>query len=103
MWLIHLWKFCTLFFIQLGNDIKRIKAACSQTKLRGSINIIITDQDECKFNNEHYDEFIKIDNNTWCGPILSIIILQIIAYCLAIEKNIDPDKPRNLAKTVTVI
>lgn len=36
------------------------------------------------------------------APILAIIPLQLIAYYIAKEKNLDVDKPRNLAKSVTV-
>lgn len=35
-------------------------------------------------------------------PILSTIPLQLLAYEVAIARNLDPDKPRNLAKSVTV-
>jgi glucosamine--fructose-6-phosphate aminotransferase (isomerizing) len=35
-------------------------------------------------------------------PILSVIPLQLFAYHIAILKDLDPDKPRNLAKSVTV-
>lgn len=35
-------------------------------------------------------------------PILSVIPLQLLAYYVSIEKNCDVDKPRNLAKSVTV-
>ena len=35
-------------------------------------------------------------------PILSVIPLQLFAYCVAVERGCDVDKPRNLAKSVTV-
>jgi len=35
-------------------------------------------------------------------PVLSVIPLQLLAYYTAVERGLDPDKPRNLAKTVTV-
>ncbi len=35
-------------------------------------------------------------------PILSIIPLQIFAYYVSVLRGFDPDKPRNLAKSVTV-
>jgi glutamine---fructose-6-phosphate transaminase (isomerizing) len=35
-------------------------------------------------------------------PILSIIPLQLFAYYIAVAHGLDPDKPRNLAKSVTV-
>ena len=36
------------------------------------------------------------------SPLLYIIDLQLLAYYISIEKGIDPDKPKNLAKSVTV-
>jgi Glucosamine 6-phosphate synthetase, contains amidotransferase and phosphosugar isomerase domains len=35
-------------------------------------------------------------------PIPYIIPLQLLAYYIAVERGLDPDKPRNLAKSVTV-
>jgi glucosamine--fructose-6-phosphate aminotransferase (isomerizing) len=35
-------------------------------------------------------------------PVLNVIPLQQLAYHTAVALNLDPDKPRNLAKTVTV-
>jgi len=35
-------------------------------------------------------------------PVLSVIPLQLLAYHLAVELGRDVDKPRNLAKSVTV-
>ena len=36
------------------------------------------------------------------APIVYIIPLQLLAYYLAVMQKKDPDKPRNLAKSVTV-
>ena len=36
------------------------------------------------------------------APVVYVIPLQLLAYFTAVEKGLDPDKPRNLAKTVTV-
>ena len=36
-------------------------------------------------------------------PIAYIIPLQLFAYYVAVKRGADPDKPRNLAKSVTVI
>ena len=35
-------------------------------------------------------------------PILDVIPLQLFAYYVAVERGCDVDKPRNLAKSVTV-
>jgi len=40
---------------------------------------------------------------TSVSPIVKVIPLQLIAYKIAVLKGLDPDKPRNLAKSVTVI
>lgn len=36
------------------------------------------------------------------SPILAVVPLQLFAYYLALERGLDPDRPRNLAKSVTV-
>jgi glutamine---fructose-6-phosphate transaminase (isomerizing) len=38
----------------------------------------------------------------YVSPILTVIPLQLLAYHLAVELGRDVDKPRNLAKSVTV-
>ncbi len=48
-----------------------------------------------------FDEFIEV-KETGCSIISQVIPMQLLSYYLALEKNLDPDKPRNLAKSVTV-
>ena len=36
------------------------------------------------------------------APMLSVIPMQLLAYYIGVEKGLDVDKPRNLAKSVTV-
>ena len=49
------------------------------------------------------DEVILIpDAPVYLSPILSVIPLQMLAYHIANELGCDVDKPRNLAKSVTV-
>ena len=46
---------------------------------------------------------IKIPKcDKFLSPLLSVIVLQLLAYRTAILLDRDPDKPRNLAKSVTV-
>ena len=50
-----------------------------------------------------YDEIITLPpSDDYTMPIISIIPLQLIAYYTALLKGVDIDKPRNLAKSVTV-
>ena len=67
---------------------------------RGAKTFIITNQE---LNNKNFDFIVNIpDTNALISPILSIIPLQLFAYYISKNKGLDVDKPRNLAKSVTV-
>ena len=66
---------------------------------RGAKTFIVTNQDL----NHDFDTVINIPStNVLISPILSVIPLQLLAYYISKEKGLDVDKPRNLAKSVTV-
>ncbi len=67
---------------------------------RGAKIFVITNQE--LFNNTFDLVFNIPKTNSLLSPILSIVPLQIFAYYIAKEKELDVDKPRNLAKSVTV-
>lgn len=48
------------------------------------------------------DIMVVPDADELVGPMLSVIPLQLLSYYTGIEKGLDVDKPRNLAKSVTV-
>jgi glucosamine--fructose-6-phosphate aminotransferase (isomerizing) len=49
------------------------------------------------------DAAIRVpDAGEVASPALHVIPLQMLAYFVAVERGLDPDRPRNLAKTVTV-
>ena len=68
-----------------------------EVKSRGANIILITNQ---KVSEENIVNIPKV--NSILSPMLAIIPLQFIAYYVAKEKGLDVDKPRNLAKSVTV-
>ena len=49
-----------------------------------------------------FNAWIKVPDAESAWPIVNIIPIQILAYYLAVERGLDPDMPRNLAKSVTV-
>lgn len=49
-----------------------------------------------------FDEWIKVPDIGVTSSIINIIPSQLMAYYLAVRRGCDPDKPRNLAKSVTV-
>ncbi len=52
--------------------------------------------------NEVFDEFIQTPDIPETSPILNTPVIQLIAYYLAVFRGNNPDRPRNLAKSVTV-
>ena len=68
-----------------------------EIKARGAYIIGISEK---RLSN--YDQFIRMISvgNLFFAPVLFVV--QLIAYKIALLKGIDPDKPRNLAKSVTV-
>jgi len=69
-----------------------------EIKARGAKVIGISDK-----NSDMYDHWIEIPSiNESLYPLIEIIPIQLLAYYSAIEKETDPDYPRNLAKSVTV-
>lgn len=68
-----------------------------EVKARGGYIIGINHE-----NNEVFDFFIKVPDVGDLNPVTQIIPIQILSYQLAVMRGADPDKPRNLAKSVTV-
>ncbi len=66
---------------------------------RGAKVVLVTD---CNYENNDMIIINIPKTNYLFAPILAIVPLQLIAYYVAKEKNLDVDKPRNLAKSVTV-
>ena len=67
---------------------------------RGAKVLLITSED---IKNDGFDTTIKIPKtNPFISPILSVIPMQVLSYYISKEKGLDVDKPRNLAKSVTV-
>lgn len=72
-----------------------------EVKARGAYVILVTDKEV--INEGVYDELISIPKVTEeLRPILTIIPLQLISYEVAKLRGNDIDKPKNLAKSVTV-
>ncbi len=67
---------------------------------RGANTLVITNQ---VLPNSSFNYVVNIpETNELISPILSVIPLQLLAYYISKNKGLDVDKPRNLAKSVTV-
>lgn len=72
-------------------------SSAHEVKARGAYVIGISSKP-----NPVYDEFIQVEDCDDATIIPNVVISQLLGYFLAVVKNLDPDKPRNLAKSVTV-
>lgn len=77
---------------------KEIISNAMEIKARGGYIIGINHNN----NKEVFDFFIKVPDVGDLNPVTQIIPMQILSYQLAVLRGADPDKPRNLAKSVTV-
>jgi len=73
-------------------------ANAAETKARGAFVIGVSDE-----RSPIFDEWIEIPQvEEIFYPLVVIVPLQLLAYHLAVARGKDPDRPRNLAKSVTV-
>ncbi|MEQ2128927.1 glutamine--fructose-6-phosphate transaminase (isomerizing) [Caldanaerobacter subterraneus KAk] len=82
-------------FEKMLSNIKEVKA-------RGGYVVAFAKQGNLQLNGV-VDKVIYIpDTLKELTPVLTVVPLQLLAYYMAVEKGCDVDKPRNLAKSVTV-
>lgn len=80
---------------KIVSNIQEIKAR------KGKVIAVVTEGDETITTMA--DDVIAVpEADEILAPILSVIPLQLLAYYIGIAKDLDVDKPRNLAKSVTV-
>ncbi len=89
--------------ISIMTDPKLLEKTVSNIEeviTRGAKTLVVTNQD---VDSKLFDTVIRIpETSPYVSPILSVIPLQLLAYYISKEKGLDVDKPRNLAKSVTV-
>jgi len=80
---------------KIVSNIQEIKAR------KGKVIAVITEGDDI-ITNMADDVIIVPAADELMAPMLSVIPLQLLAYYIGVAKGLDVDKPRNLAKSVTV-
>ena len=89
--------------VSIMTDPKLVEKTISNIQevvTRGAKTLVITNQN---IDTSMFDFVIHIpETSPFVSPILSIIPLQLFSYYISKEKGLDVDKPRNLAKSVTV-
>ena len=83
------------FHEKIVSNMQEIKAR------KGKVIAVITEGDDVVTNLAD-DVIIIPEADELVAPMLSVIPLQLLAYYIGVAKGLDVDKPRNLAKSVTV-
>ena len=82
---------------------EKMKSSMEEVSARGSRNFIITTEGAGEKLERVGDYILEIPKtDQLVQPILSTVPLQLLAYETAVLRGLDVDKPRNLAKSVTV-
>lgn len=84
------------------NIAKKTINAIQQVKSRGAKILLITNFKSAIEQLDENDFYVFIKNDKDFLPIISVLSTQLLAYYVSCAKGINPDKPRNLAKSVTV-
>ena len=87
-----------VFMLGKGALVDKTISNIQEIKARGGTTLLITDtkKTEGKFT------IHLTTTSSWTEPLLMNIVLQLLAYYVAVARGTDVDQPRNLAKSVTV-
>jgi glucosamine--fructose-6-phosphate aminotransferase (isomerizing) len=92
----------TVFFAPKGEIFQKVVSSIQEIKARRGKTIVITTEGS-EFPAGLTDEIITIpDCHEAVLPIVAAVPVQLLSYYIAVELGRDVDKPRNLAKSVTV-
>jgi glucosamine--fructose-6-phosphate aminotransferase (isomerizing) len=92
----------TVFFAPKGEIFNKLVSSIQEVKARKGKTIVITNEG-CELPPGLADEVILIpDCHEAVLPIVATVPVQLFSYYMAVERGCDVDKPRNLAKSVTV-
>jgi glutamine---fructose-6-phosphate transaminase (isomerizing) len=82
--------------------VEKLKSNLQEVKARGGALYIVADKGSGLHSSEGVQVITLGDHAGPLSPILHVIPLQLLAYHVALARGNDVDKPRNLAKSVTV-
>ena len=82
--------------------LEKLKSNMQEVRARGGQLYVFADSDTQMISEEGIHVIRMPENYGLLSPILHVIPLQLLAYHTALVRGTDVDKPRNLAKSVTV-
>ncbi|KKP88864.1 glutamine--fructose-6-phosphate aminotransferase [Candidatus Nomurabacteria bacterium RIFOXYC2_FULL_36_19] len=94
--------FPSLVIAPIDSMYEKNKSHIQEIKARGGIVIALTTEGNKELNNIADDVIYIPKTLEILTPILAFVPMQLLAYYISVERGNDVDKPRNLAKSVTV-
>jgi glucosamine--fructose-6-phosphate aminotransferase (isomerizing) len=82
--------------------LEKLKSNLQEVRARGGVLYVFADADSQVSESEGVHILRLTENRGHLSPILHVVPLQLLAYHAALVRGTDVDKPRNLAKSVTV-
>ena len=95
--------FPVIFICPKDETHKTLIGNVMEMKARGASIVAVIEEDDEEIK-KLADDYIEVPNGIpeVLSPVPFVVPLQLLAYYMAIERGYNPDKPRNLAKSVTV-
>lgn len=91
-----------VFIANRGSQYEKVISNIQEVRSRGGHVIAVATEGDKEIKNHAEDVFYIPDVPEPLSPMLTVIPLQLLAYHAAVIRGHDVDKPRNLAKSVTV-
>lgn len=91
-----------VFIATRGSQYEKVMSNISEVRSRGGHVIAVATEGDKEIGNHAQDVFYIPDVPECLSPIVAVVPLQLMAYHAAVLRGHDVDKPRNLAKSVTV-
>ncbi|TWU22134.1 Glutamine--fructose-6-phosphate aminotransferase [isomerizing] [Novipirellula galeiformis] len=92
----------SVFIIPRGTTYTKVMANMEEVKARGGPVIALANEDDPQVQAVADDVIHVPQVPEFLQPIVNVVPLQLLAYHIALLRGCDVDKPRNLAKSVTV-
>ncbi|HMP92255.1 MAG TPA: glutamine--fructose-6-phosphate transaminase (isomerizing), partial [Phnomibacter sp.] len=95
-------KLPVLFVATRDRYYEKIVSNVQEIKARKGMVIAVASEGDTAIPGMANDVLFVPDADEVVGPMLSVIPLQLLSYYVGVARGLDVDKPRNLAKSVTV-
>ncbi|HEX8342093.1 MAG TPA: SIS domain-containing protein, partial [Tepidisphaeraceae bacterium] len=91
-----------VFIATRGHQYEKVISNIEEVRARGGVIIAVATEGDTNIT-RYSDHVVYVpDTHEALQPLLSVVPLQLLAYHAAVARGCNVDKPRNLAKSVTV-